>query len=171
MDKELAWLKERGYIRDSSSNWAFPMVAVKKPDGSACFCIDFKAINAITTPLPFYMPRVEEVLERVGKSKVISKVDLSKGNYQVKMYQEDIEKTAFIYHQGKYEILRMPFRVHNVPAVFQELMTKLHRTYCSPYMDDIIVYSSSWEEHAKYVCEVLVCLKGKHNENISLFFK
>ena len=59
VDIELAWLKEHGYIRESSSNWASPMVTVKKPDGSARLCIDFKAINAITTPLPFYMPRVE----------------------------------------------------------------------------------------------------------------
>ena len=81
IDKELPWLKEHGYIRESSSNWASPMVTVMKPDGSARLCIDFKAINAITTPLPFYMPRVEEVLERVRKSKVISKIDLSKGYY------------------------------------------------------------------------------------------
>ena len=83
VDKELAWLKERGYIRESNSNWASPMVTVRKPDGTARLCIDFKVINAITTPLPFYMPQVEEVLERVGKSRVISKIDLSKGYYQV----------------------------------------------------------------------------------------
>ena len=59
------------------------MVMVRKPDGSARICIDFKKINATTTPLPFYMPRVEEVLEQVGKSRVISKLDLSKGYYQV----------------------------------------------------------------------------------------
>jgi len=67
---------------------------------------------------------------------------------------------AFICHQGKYEFLRMPFGVHNAPAVFQKLMTKLfreHKTYCSFYMDDL---SSSWEEHVKHVCEVNVCLRS-----------
>ena len=162
VDKELAWLKEHGYIRESSSNWASPMVTVKKPDGSARLCIDFKAINAITTPLPFYMPRVEEVLDRVGKSKVISKIDLSKGYYQVMMHPDDIQKTAFACHQGKYEFLRMPLGVRNAPAVFQELMTKLfrnHKAYCSPYMDDLIVYSSSWKEHVGHVREVLSILR------------
>ena len=67
VDKELEWLKDKGYIRESSSSWASPMVTVRKPDSTARLCINCKAINAVTTPLPFYMPRVEEVLERVGK--------------------------------------------------------------------------------------------------------
>ena len=156
-------MNESGYIRESNSNWASPIVTVRKPDGTARLCIDFKAINAITTPLPFYMPWVEEVLERVGKSRVISKIDLSKGYYQVPMHLDDVEKTAFVCHQGKYEFLRMPFGVRNAPAVFQELMTKLFRDYksfCSPYLDDLIVYSSSWEDHVEQVRKVLLCLRG-----------
>ena len=162
VDKELEWLKQKGFIRESNSNWASPMVTVRKPDGTARLCIDFKAINAVTTPLPFYMPRVEEVLERVGKSSVISKVDLTKGYYQVPMHPEDIEKTAFICHQGKYEFLRMPFGVRNAPAVFQELMQKLFRgcqSFCSPYMDGLVIYSSSWGEHVQHVRRVLTCLR------------
>ena len=85
VDKEIDWLLAQEYIRESESQWASPMVTVKKSDGSARICVDFKRINAVTTPLPFYMPRVEEVLEQVGRSKVISKLDLSKGYYQVPM--------------------------------------------------------------------------------------
>ena len=118
VNKELDWLLEKGYIRESTSSWASPMVTVRKPDGTARICIDFNAINAVTTPLPFYMPRVEEVLEQVGRSKVLSKLDLTKGYYQVPMFPGDIEKTAFVCHQGKYEFLRMPFGVRNAPAVF-----------------------------------------------------
>ena len=127
VDKELEWLKAKGYIHESNSNWASPMVTVLKLDGSVHLCIDFKMINTVTMPHPFYMPRVEEVLEKVGKSKVISKVDLTKVYYQVPMHPEDIEKTAFVCHIGKYEFLRMPFGVRNAPAVFQELMHKLFR--------------------------------------------
>ena len=162
VNKELEWLRQKGFIRESSSNWASPMVTVRKPDGTARLCIDFKAINAITTPLPFYMPRVEEVLERVGKSRVISKINLTKGYYQVPMHPEDIEKTAFICHEGKYEFLRMPFGVRNAPAVFQELMQKLFRgcqSFCSPYMDDLVIYSESWGEHVHHVRRVLTCLR------------
>ena len=133
------------------------MVSVRKLDGTARLCIEFKAINAITTPLPFYMPRVEEVLERVEKSRVISKIDLSNRYYQVPMHPGDVEKTVFVCHQGKYEFLRMLFGVRNAPAVFQELMTKLfceYKTFCSPYMDNLIVYSSSWEDHVEHVRKV-----------------
>ena len=79
VDGELDRLIETQYIRPSNSLWASPMVTVRKPDGSARICVDFKQINAVTTPLPFYMPRVEEVLEAVGRSSVISKLVLSKG--------------------------------------------------------------------------------------------
>ena len=68
VDKEIDWLLTQGYIRESESQWASPMVTIKKPDGSARLCVDFKQINAITTPLPFYMPRVEEVLEQARSS-------------------------------------------------------------------------------------------------------
>ena len=163
VDKEIDWLLSKGYIRESESHWASPMVTVRKPDGSARICTDFKQINAITTPLPFYMPRVEEVLEQVGKSTVISKLDLSKGYYQVPMVIADIQKTAFICHRGKYEFVRMPFGVRNAPAVFQALMTRLFGEcwdFCSPYMDDLVIYSRTWEEHRKHVKEVLSRLKG-----------
>ena len=76
VDQEIDWLLKQGYIRESDSQWASPMVTVKKPDGTARICVDFKRINSVTTPLPFYMPRVEEVLEQVGRSRVISKLDL-----------------------------------------------------------------------------------------------
>ena len=118
MEEEIQWLLDKGYIRRSSSEWASQILTVRKPNGKVRLCIDFKRINAITRPLPFYMPRIEEVLEAVGKAKVISKLDLSKGYYQVPMREQDVAKTAFICHKGKFEFLRMPFGVRNAPAVF-----------------------------------------------------
>ena len=108
------------------------------------------------------MPRVEEVLEAVGRSRVISKLDLSKSYYQVPMVDRDVQKTAFICHRGKFEFLRMPFGVRNAPAVFQSLMTEIFRectTFARPYMDDVTIYSESWEAHKKHVREVLQCLR------------
>ena len=138
------------------------MVIVKKPDGSARTCVDFKRINSVTTPLPFYMPRVKEVLEAVGRSKVISKLDLSKGYHQVPMVVADIQKTCFVCHWGKFEFVRMPFGVRNAPSVFQALMTKILtecKEFASSYMDDVIVYSNNWDEHKQHVRKVLRCLK------------
>ena len=122
VDTEIDWLLSQEYIRPSSSPWASPMVTVCKPDGSARLCVDFKCINEVNRQMPFYMPRVEEVLEGVRKARYISKLDLSKGYYQIKMQTGDIPKTAFICHRGKFEFVRMPFGVKNAPAVFQQLM-------------------------------------------------
>ena len=136
---------------------------VKKPDGSARICIDFKRVNAVTTPLPFYMLRVEEVLEQVGRRRVLSKLDLSKGYYQVPMTPSDIEKTCFVCHRVKHEFTRMPFDIRNAPSVFQELMTKLlseFKDYSSSYMDDVVIFSENWQDHKRHVRELLSRLKG-----------
>ena len=85
VDVEIEWLLNKGYIRPSSNPWASPMVTVRKADGSARLCVDFRKINALTRKVPFYMPKVDEVLEGVGQAKYISKLDLSKGYYQVQL--------------------------------------------------------------------------------------
>ena len=108
------------------------------------------------------MPRVEEVLEQVRRSRIISKLDLSKGYYQVPMVASDIPKTCFVCHRGKFEFLRMLFGVRNAPAVFQALMTKILtdcKAFASPYMDNIIIYSETWTDHKRHVREVLDKLK------------
>ena len=130
------------------------MVTVRKPDGSARICVGFKQINAVTTPLPFYMPRVEEVLEAVGRSNMISKLDLSKGYYQLPMVEEDIQKTAFVCHRGTFQFLWMLLGIKNTPAVFQSLMTNILndcRSFARLYMDDVVIFSDNWEQHKKHV--------------------
>ena len=139
------------------------MVTVRRPDGTTQPCMDFKAINHITESIPLYMPRVEEVLESVGKSSVISKVDLTKGYYQVAMHPDSIAKTTFMCHQGRLEFLCMPFGVKNAPAIFQELMQGLfreHSQFCLPYMDDLVIYSSCWKDHVQHIRRVLEKLRS-----------
>ena len=162
IDTEIQWLLDKGYIQPSSSPWSSTMVTVKKPDGTARLCVDFKQINAVTRHQPFYMPREEEVLEGVGKARYISKLDLSKGYYQIRMKASDIPKTSFICHRGRYEFLRMPFGVKNAPAVFQELMQSLlnpHKGFSTAYMDDVVIFSNSWKEHVSHIKEVLNTLR------------
>jgi len=162
VDAELDWLLDKGYIRRSISAWASPIVCVSKPDESARLCVNYKRINAVTTPQSFYMPHVEEVLESVGKARFISKMDLAKGYYQIRVREDDIGKTAFVCHRGRYEFTRMPFGVMNAPAIFQELMQDILRDdagYCTPYMDDIIVFSESWEQHTQHIRQVLEKLR------------
>ena len=122
VDLEIDCLLEKGYIQPSSSPWASPMVTVCKADGSARLCVDFRKINDLTRQTPFYMPRVEKVLEEVGQATHISKLDLSKSYYQVQLTDRSIPKTTFTTHRGTFEFTRMPFGVKNAPAAFQELM-------------------------------------------------
>ena len=159
VDEELDWLIDKGCIRQSESKWGSPMVVVKKPNGKVRLCIDYRKVNGVTTDEPFYMPRVDEVLESVGQSKVISKLDLAKGYYQVLMDDDSIDKTAFSCHRGRFEFVRMPFGLKNAPATFQTLMTKVLdpcREFASPYMDDVMIYSTDWEIHVR---QVLDCLR------------
>ena len=161
VDDEIDWLIAKGYIVPSSSPWASPMVTVCKPDGSARICVDFRKINGITRQTPFYMPRVEEVLEGVGQATFISKLDLSKGYYQVQLTDDAQPKTAFTSHRGTYQFTRMPFGVKNAPACFQELMQRVlsdHRPYATAYMDDVVVFSTTWEDHLVHLGKVLQAL-------------
>ena len=158
IDRELDWLLEQGYIRPSASQWASPMVAVRKPDGTARLCIDYRRLNGLTRQTPFYMPRIDEVLEGVGQASFISKLDLMTGYYQIPVHDEDINKTCFICHRGHYEFTRMPFGVKNAPPIFQQMMQEvLHDTltYATAYMDDVIIYSRTWEDHLRHITNVL----------------
>ena len=106
VNKELAWLLDKGYIVPSSSPWSSPMVMVRKADGSARICVDFRKANSLTRQIPFFMPRVEEVIEGIGKARFISKLDLSKGFYQVQLTDAAMEKTAFTCHKGAFHFTR-----------------------------------------------------------------
>ena len=143
---EVDWLVQKGYIRISHSEWASPIVTVKKPDGSIRLCIDYKNVNSVTTPAPFYMPTIDKVLEAAGTAAIISKVDLNKGYYQVRVKKEDVHKTAFVSHKGHYEFVRMPFGLKNAPAVFQKLTSRVLEQcsgFALPYRDDIVIFSST----------------------------
>ena len=162
VDQEISWLLQKGYIVPSSSPWASPMVTVRKADGSARLCVDFRCINSLTRQIPFFMPRVEEVIEGVGRARYISKLDLSKGFYQVPLTQEAQPKTAFVCHKGAFHFTRMPFGVKNAPACFQALMQKVLTDlgeFSAPYMDDVIIYSSTWEDHITHIGRVLSTLQ------------
>ncbi len=122
---ELDTLEEQGIIERCDSCWASPLVPVRKPDGSIRLCVDYRKVNAITRREPYYIPGLEEMMELVGSGRVLSKVDLAKGFYQVVVEEKDRDKTCFTCPFGKFRFRRMPFGLTNAPSVFQRLMEEV----------------------------------------------
>ncbi len=120
--KELDSLEDAGIIERSDSPWASPLVPVKKPDGSVRLCVDFRRLNLVTTKEPYYIPGLEEIIHKVGKCKVLSKVDLAKGFHQVGVRDEDREKTAFICPFGKFHYRRMLKRFRGYKLNFSSFL-------------------------------------------------
>lgn len=148
----LADMLDSGVIRPSSSAWASPMVLVRKSDGSLRMCIDYRGINRVTKKDAYALPRIEETLDTLGGAKYFSCIDLKSGYWQVEVEEAHKERTAFTAGPlGFFEFNKMPFGLCNSPATFQRLMERclngLNLEQCLIYLDDIVIFSSTIEEH------------------------
>ena len=151
---------EAGAIRPSQSPWCNAVVLVRKKDGSLWFCIDFRRLNARTKKDSYPLPRIQKALESIAGAAHFSTMDFKSGFWQVCMAPESQQYTAFtVGNLGFYEFTRMPFGLCNVPATFQRLMQnmlgELNLTYCIIYLDDVIVYGRTEEEHLERLRIVL----------------
>jgi len=142
-----------GVISYSKSPFRSNMVHVKKPDGSVRIAFDYKALNDVCKKDAYPMPRIDEIFESLSKAKVFSKLDLTKGYYQVRIHPADREKTAFSFEGRLYEFNRIPFGLHSAPQEFQRMMNEVLAglPFAKPYLDDIIIFSDSLEEHIKHL--------------------
>ena len=160
--EELRSMLSLGIIEPSKSPWSSPIVTVKKKDGGVRICGDYRRLNDVTSSDVYYMPRPEELIDRMGNSKFVTKLDMTKGFYQVSMNETDKEKTAFVTPLGKFQFTRMPFGLKNSPSTFQRLVDKLldgTQAYAAGYIDDVAVFSNSWEDHLQHLREVLLRLR------------
>ena len=151
-------------IRPSNSPWASPVVMVRKKDGSLRFCVDFRQLNAATVKDAHPLPRIDDLLDALHGAKWFSTLDLKSGYWQVPIAEQDKEKTAFRTSSGQlFEFNQVPFGLCNAPATFSCLMDRvlagLHWETCLFYLDDIIVFSSTWEEHLARLREVFERLR------------
>ena len=130
----------------------------KKEGKSMRMCVDYRRLNSVTKVEAYPMPRVDELIDRLGKAKYITTLDLTRGYWQVPVAAKDRYKTAFITPWGLYEFKVMPFGLSGAPASFQKLMDRILRgsqEYSEAYLDDVVIFSETWEEHLKHLTDIL----------------
>lgn len=147
-------------IRPSTSEYNSPIVLVKKKDGKMRFCVDYRKLNSKTEDEVSLLPPIYESLKELGSARIFTTLDLKSGYWQVEMAEESKHLSAFITPEGAaYEFNVMPFGLKNSPTTFQKMMTQevligfLHK-FVRVYLDDVIIYSDTWEEHHKHVRQV-----------------
>ena len=154
---------EAGVISPSQSPWASPIVIVDKKDGSKRFCVDLRALNRITKKNSHPLPRIDDILASLDGSKYFSCLDLRSGYWQIAMDEESKDKTAFTCFAGLYSWNVMPFGLVTAPAIFSELMNEVLRgiqyKFTIAYLDDILVYSKTFEDHLEHIEAVFTRLR------------
>lgn len=170
IDKEVDTMLKNGVIEEGSGAWGFPVVLVKKKDGSVRFCIDYRSLNAITVKDVYPLPRVDETLEALHGAQRFTSLDLHAGYWQLGVAEEDKPKTAFTTRRGLFQFCRMPFGLCNAPSTFQRLMNCVLRgltwVCCLVYLDDVIIFTRG--SVARHVVELAVVLERLAEAGLSL---
>ena len=161
-EKSISEMLEAGVIEPANSEWASPVVLAPKPDGTQRFFVYYRKLNAKTVPDSYPLPRADDCLDSLGAAMVFTMLDCNSGYWQVALAEEDKDKTAFVSHMGTHRYNRMPFGLRNAPATFQRaldiILSGVRWQTCLIYLDDVIVFSHSHEQHIKDVNQVLTLL-------------
>ncbi|KAE8716635.1 Protein NRT1/ PTR FAMILY 3.1 [Hibiscus syriacus] len=163
MRKQLKDLLDAGYIRPSKSPYGAPVLFQRKHDDSLIMCIDYRALNKLTVKNKYPIPLIADLFDQLGGARWFTKLDLRSGYYQVRIAEGDEPKTACVTRYGSYEFLVMPFGLTNAPATFCTLMNKVLQPFLDHfvvvYLDDIVVYSKTLEEHIEHLRRVFQVLR------------
>jgi hypothetical protein len=164
LKKQITELQAKGFIRPSSSPWGAPALFVEKKDGTQWICVDYRSLNEVTIKNKYPFPRIEDLFDQMKGACVFSKIDLRYGYHQLKIWESDIPNTTFHTRYGLYEYTVMSFGLTNAPAYFMYLMNKVFLEYLDKFVvvfiDDILIYSKTEEEHEKHLRLVLEKLRS-----------
>ncbi|GJS56840.1 putative reverse transcriptase domain-containing protein [Tanacetum coccineum] len=160
---QLKELQEKGFIRPSHSPWGAPVLFVKNKNGSMRMCIDYRELNKLTIKNRYPLPRIDDLFDQLQGACCFSKIDLRSGYHQLRVREENIPKTAFRTRYGHFEFTVMPFGLTNTPAIFIDLINRVCKPYLDKFVivfiDDILIYSKSEEEHEVHLKTILDILK------------
>jgi hypothetical protein len=163
LKKQLQDLVDKGFIRPSTSPFGAPILFVKKKDGTLRMCMDYRALNENTIKNKYPLPNVDDLLDQLSGARYFSKIDLRSGYHQIRIAAGDEHKTAFRTRYGHYEFIVLPFGLTNAPATFMRLMNDVLRPYLDKFavafLDDVLIYSRTLEEHEQHVRLVLDVLR------------
>ena len=155
-------LLANGWITNSHSRYAAPVIFVKKPNGMLRMCVDYRGLNKISVKDRYPLPYIDDLLDKLHSGRVFTKLDLASGYHQVRIHPDDCHKTAFIAPEGFYEYKVIPFGLANAAAAFMRLMHQIlqpHQQYAIVYLDDILIFSKTLAEHKTHVDAVLQSIR------------
>jgi len=160
---QLEELLTKGYIKPNKSPYGAPVLFVHKKDGTLRMCVNYRALNKATVKNRYPLPRIDDLFDRLLRAKVFSRIDLRSGYYQIWIVEGDEKKTAYRTRYGSYEFLVMLFGLTNALVIFCILMNDIFREWLDDfvvvYIDDILIYSDSLEEHAEHLRKVFQRLR------------
>ena len=167
--KHYEWVKDKiekllatKVICTSHSSWSAPIIAVPKGNGGKCLVIDYRALNKVTRKLTWPMPKVEDIFSKLNGATYFTTLDIHTGYHHIPLDKSSIPKMAFNLPVSKYEYVKVLLRLAQAPAYFQELMTGILKDFpfAIAYLDDIIIFSKTPQEHLSHICMVFEKLKS-----------
>ena len=154
---------EAGIITPSSSAWSSPVVIVPKRDNTIRVCIDYRQLNKTLVKDSFPLPRIDDIFATLRKSKFFTSIDLKSGYHNISVAPQDRENTAFCTRTSLYQFNVMPFGISSAPAIFQRMINRvlhgIEGKYSMAYLDDILVFSKTFEDHIEHLKDVFSRLK------------